>query len=338
MAHQLLRLKGVTSTLRDGGAIAPPSSGGHQRGTPQAVDTASHVHPALGQQVDANVQQCAPVGGASDGGRRCGAAQAVRVPAYTKGTEEACGTIIAQLTCKLLQEWRCADQVVNMAFDTTASNTGHLMAACIAIQLSLGRPLLWSGCWHHIGEGTITTRQQVLKILAFADFITHIYATWWLTCDTAIDAAWNDLTLHHHLYAYKSVDAGIAASVIKELERHLWYLTGEMLPLVLFSTKVPVGERHALTEAILEYKPADLPMRAPQLCFGTGFRKPKFPALSLTTSLANLAVRHAPAVSHFVTAVRSEQNLQFVLQAVEHDRSKQPNLRCCKRKLDTDQE
>ncbi|KAK5897617.1 hypothetical protein CesoFtcFv8_010664 [Champsocephalus esox] len=58
----------------------------------------------------------------------------------------------------------------------------------------------------------------------------------------AVDAAWNYLTLYHHLYAYKSVDEDIAASAIKALERHLWYLTGEMLPLALFSTKVPVGE------------------------------------------------------------------------------------------------
>ncbi|KAK5883104.1 hypothetical protein CesoFtcFv8_019470 [Champsocephalus esox] len=63
------------------------------------------------------------------------------VPAYKKQTNEACGVIIARLTCKLPQDWCCADQVVNMAFDTTASNTGHLTAACIAIQLSLGQPL-----------------------------------------------------------------------------------------------------------------------------------------------------------------------------------------------------
>ncbi|KAJ8416190.1 hypothetical protein AAFF_G00382120 [Aldrovandia affinis] len=122
-------------------------------------------------------------------------------------------------------------------------------------------------------QGTITTQQQVLKIRTFADFITHIYTTCWLPYDTAIDAAWNDLTLYHHLYVYKSIDTGIAASTIKALERHLWYLTGEMLPLALFSTK---------------HKPADLPMRAPQLLFGTGFGKRKFPALLPTTSLAKL--------------------------------------------------
>ncbi len=86
------------------------------------------------------------------------------VPAYTKQTNEACGVIIARLTCKLLQDWCCADQVVNMAFDTTASNTGHLTAACIAIQLSLGRPLLWSGCRHHIGEVLLNQVFTDLKV------------------------------------------------------------------------------------------------------------------------------------------------------------------------------
>ncbi len=86
------------------------------------------------------------------------------VPAYKKQTNEACGVIIARLTCKLLQDWCCADQVVNMAFDTTASNTGHLTAACIAIQLSLGRPLLWSGCRHHIGEVLLNQVFTDLKV------------------------------------------------------------------------------------------------------------------------------------------------------------------------------
>ena len=76
---------------------------------------------------------------------------------------------------------------------------------------------------------------------------------------------------------------------MKVLERRLWYLTGEMLPMVLLSTKVPADERHALADAIFEHKPDDLPMRAPQQCFGTGFGKPKFPELSPTTRLADLA-------------------------------------------------
>ena len=39
-----------------------------------------------------------------------------------------------------------------MVFDTTYSNTGHLTAACIAIQGRLRWHLLWSGCRHQVGE------------------------------------------------------------------------------------------------------------------------------------------------------------------------------------------
>ncbi|KAK5936425.1 hypothetical protein CgunFtcFv8_027703 [Champsocephalus gunnari] len=45
----------------------------------------------------------------------------------------------------------------------------------------------------------------------------------------------------------------------------------------------------ALASAILEHKPADLPMHIPEQRFGTGFGKPKFPILLPTTSLADLA-------------------------------------------------
>lgn len=49
-----------------------------------------------------------------------------KIPVYKKQTNETCGAIIAQLTCKLLQDCCCTDQVVNIASDTTPSNTGRL--------------------------------------------------------------------------------------------------------------------------------------------------------------------------------------------------------------------
>ena len=51
------------------------------------------------------------------------------VPAYQPGTDRKSGDIIAELTVNLLSSWKCGDSVVNMTFDTTASNTGHLTAA-----------------------------------------------------------------------------------------------------------------------------------------------------------------------------------------------------------------
>ncbi|KAJ4945458.1 hypothetical protein JOQ06_023143 [Pogonophryne albipinna] len=60
------------------------------------------------------------------------------VPAYMKGTDEPCGMIIARLTLH--------------------------RSACIAIQLSLGRPLLWSGCRHHIDEVLLSHIFTDLKV------------------------------------------------------------------------------------------------------------------------------------------------------------------------------
>jgi len=74
------------------------------------------------------------------------------VPSYQPGTDRKSGDIIADLTSELLLSWNCADSIVNMTFDTTASNTGHVTAACVTIQQRLGRALLWSACRHHVGE------------------------------------------------------------------------------------------------------------------------------------------------------------------------------------------
>ena len=85
------------------------------------------------------------------------------VPGCTKATDQTCGAIIADLTVKLTDEWHCSDKVVNMTFDTTSSNTGHLTAACIAIQNKLQRALLWSGCRRHIGEVILSHVFEDLK-------------------------------------------------------------------------------------------------------------------------------------------------------------------------------
>jgi len=341
------------------------------------------------------------------------------VPSYIKTTDKSCGEIIAEITMKLMTEWNCSNQIVNMAFDTTSSNTGHLTAACIAIQTKLQRAILWSGCRHHIGEvilshvfndlnieaskspdvtlftrlrsnwnmiphnssqihpfqsddhdtpaqqllmtlknevvirvseqveflrddyreftelslvylsaskdevsfrrpgalhkarwmakliysikialcekqigelpeGTITTRHQVPKIRAFATFVTHIYVEWWLACKTAVDAPWNDLLLYKRLLEYEVVDKNISHTAIRALNRHLWYLTAEMVPLALFSKRVPLLERQALADALLQLRPLT-DLTAPENRFGNGWGKPRFPvSINSSTRLCEL--------------------------------------------------
>jgi hypothetical protein len=74
------------------------------------------------------------------------------VPSYKPGTDRKCGEIIADLTCGLLTSWNCADNIMNMTFDTTAANTGSVTATCVSIQLELVRQStslvrLSAPCW-----------------------------------------------------------------------------------------------------------------------------------------------------------------------------------------------
>jgi hypothetical protein len=86
------------------------------------------------------------------------------VPFYAMGSQRKTGDIIADLTIDLLHSWQCSDSIVNMVFDTTRSNTGHVTAACVTIQMRLGRALLWSGCRHHVGEVILTHVFEDLQI------------------------------------------------------------------------------------------------------------------------------------------------------------------------------
>ena len=65
-----------------------------------------------------------------------------------------------------------------------------------------------------------------------------------------------------------------------------------MLPIALFSSTIPAGDRHALAESILQHKP-DLPLQVAQQRFGNGFGKPIFPVLSPATTLADLEIQTA---------------------------------------------
>jgi len=345
------------------------------------------------------------------------------VPAYQPGTDQRSGDIIAQATIQLLQSWNCVGSIVNMTFDTTASNTGHVSAACITLQQSTGRALLWSACRHHVGEviltqifndlnietsrsaeytvfsrfkknfdtvphgsnetlsafdksflandaetlslithwqentvaaaevlvhhqredykeftelcllyldngdnsrsfnfrrpgavhkarwmakvlyaikmvllenqisllprGTITTSTQPQKLRSFVTFICLIYSRWWMTSSSAVDAPWHDLCLYQDLVKYAQVNPGISASGLKALNRHLWYLCSEMIPVALFSDTVPKDELQYLAERLLMMQPGD-DVTIPRNRFGTGFGKPKFPTITSTTRLGDL--------------------------------------------------
>lgn len=342
------------------------------------------------------------------------------VPSYQPGTDTKSGQIISDLTCELLGSWGCTDSIVNMTFDTTASNTGHVTAACVTIQKKLDRALLWSACRHHVGEvvlshvfsdlkieaskspdvtlftrfrksyellphdtdqplsrfdltqfdepaqqmlaqwrnnvlqlaatelslkrddyreyvelctvylngptsqlvtfkrpgalhkarwmakllyaikiclfeqqiqqlpaGTVTTQKQVPAVRKFVNFVTLIYSIWWMNCSSVVDAPWHDLQFFQQLLSYETVDPLVAKSALKAFQKHQWYLTAEMVPFALFSSKVPAEVRSDIAKSMLLIKP-ETELVTPQNRFGTGYGKPQFQTVTSSTSLGDL--------------------------------------------------
>ena len=63
---------------------------------------------------------------------------------------------MADASYEVILDWDCAVCVRRRCFDTTSSNTGHLTAAVVTLQTSLGRPISWFPCRHHIAEVVLT--------------------------------------------------------------------------------------------------------------------------------------------------------------------------------------
>ena len=83
---------------------------------------------------------------------------------YHTGSDVSTGEIIASHTHDLLASWGCLTNIFSLCFDTTASNTSHLSAACVSIQAKLEKALLWCACRHHVGEVSLSNIFECLKI------------------------------------------------------------------------------------------------------------------------------------------------------------------------------
>lgn len=74
--------------------------------------------------------------------------QLLGVPQMPSGT----GYEISSAVFDTLQRWSLLEKVQAFVFDTTASNTGRLSGACILLEQSLEREILFLACRHHIFE------------------------------------------------------------------------------------------------------------------------------------------------------------------------------------------
>lgn len=69
----------------------------------------------------------------------------------------------------------------------------------------------------------------------------------------------SDLFLYTTLLKYKVVNSIVASRALEALQRHVWYLNGDMVPLALFSSKVSLGDRSDFANSLMVHRPDTRP-------------------------------------------------------------------------------
>lgn len=115
----------------------------------------------------------------------------------------------------------------------------------------------------------------------FGQFVAIFYAPYWFECPLASEAALNDLQFFNRMLKYKNVDDDIASAAISAFNRHLWYLTEELVPFALCSKKNPPEDKERFAALLYKYyqknrKTVSIP------------QKPSFPKINENTTLYHL--------------------------------------------------
>lgn len=99
------------------------------------------------------------------------------------------------------------------------------------------------------------------NIKRFAMFASLIYIPYWNRSNMLFDAPINDLRMLQLLQKYKTIDEPIANAAIAALGRHLSYMSRELAPLSIFSTKLSFEDKNAIAEKLCLTAENELPVR-----------------------------------------------------------------------------
>ena len=90
----------------------------------------------------------------------------------------------------------------------------------------------------------------LLKLIQFTNFCVFVYVPWWITSPLASQAPMNDIKFMQQLFAYDGVDSSCASAALNAVSRHLWYLTGELIPLCLFDNNLTTEHKEDVAKKI----------------------------------------------------------------------------------------
>ncbi|CAL4178542.1 unnamed protein product [Meganyctiphanes norvegica] len=120
-------------------------------------------------------------------------------------------------------------------------------------------------------KGSVFCSGQQEKIKQFVQFFKFCYVPWWLTAPVSAAAPSNDILLINSLIHYRNLDRLCADATMKAFSRHMWYLTEELVPLVLFCGNVRVEAKEEMVKRLRSLDQMVCSKR-----FGSGFGKPVF--------------------------------------------------------------
>ena len=100
----------------------------------------------------------------------------------------------------------------------------------------------------------IISNSILQELIRFTNFCVLVYVPWWITSPVASEAPINDLNFMQQLFAYADIDKVCSSTALSSLSRHLWYLTGELVPLCLFSSKIGPQEKQNVASKIVQHQ------------------------------------------------------------------------------------
>ncbi|KAK0066934.1 hypothetical protein Bpfe_003669 [Biomphalaria pfeifferi] len=94
------------------------------------------------------------------------------------------------------------------------------------------------------------TPKELKSLREFCLFASLIYVKAWIAAPVTCDAATNDLVLFREICQYARINKAVADAARQKLEKHLWYISPELISFALFSEKVPVSEKRSIVRAM----------------------------------------------------------------------------------------
>jgi len=143
---------------------------------------------------------------------------------------------------------------------------------------------------------------QLKKIKDFVKFSIFNYVPWWFASSKVAEAPYNDILLINSMLNYAQINVICSSAALKGLSKHLWYLTEELAPLILFSDVVDDGTKQKVAEKLLTMDKQFFTLR-----HGNGHGMPDLPEMP-TESVADMTQFIGASSWYFFKAIDCTEN------------------------------